>query len=322
MAFWSSEKLKDRANKETLITPYYDRKVKHGAYELSLGNEAFITSTDNAKKQALADQEQLVIPPGQLALLITKEEICIPADAIGFISIKAGIKFSGLVNVSGFHVDPGFSGKLKFSVYNAGSRSTVLTKDQSVFLLWFSDLDRKTADLYKGEHANQKEITSQDVMKLQGEVHSPAALDQRLIDLEKTYDKRMAAIENWLSTIKTIGMTIAGGFVLAALVFIANHFWDSNRTSAISPPHPPSESKPEPSSGGIKKDSSIDHKTEIILETMPNERLAPTNEVGTRSQPQKAEESNRIPSKVERTDSQSMTSGNQTDGNKTSKPAK
>ena len=221
MAFWTSEKLKDKANQQTLIAPYDESRVKHGAYELSLGNEAFITSDDTQKKQILQDGEQLLIPPGQLALLITKEEVRIPPDTIGFISIKAGIKFSGLVNVSGFHVDPGFSGKLKFSVYNAGSRNTVLSSGQNVFLLWFSELDRATSDTYKGEHSSQKEITSQDVMKIQGEVHSPAALDKRLTDLESSFDKRMADIESVVSTTKTIAMTIAGGLVIATIIFIA-----------------------------------------------------------------------------------------------------
>ena len=249
MAFWTSEKLKHKASQQTLITPYDESRVKHGAYELSLGNEAFITSDDTQKKQVLQDGEQLLIPPGQLALLITKEEVRIPPDTIGFISIKAGIKFSGLVNVSGFHVDPGFSGKLKFSVYNAGSRNTVLSSGQKVFLLWLSELNGTTSDIYEGEHSNQREITSQDVMKIQGEVHSPAALDKRLTDLESSFDKRMAAIESLVSTTKTIAITIAGGLVIGTILFIANHFWDYDRSqssaqSGIAPRKNVGESSP------------------------------------------------------------------------------
>lgn len=223
MAFWTSEKIKERAPNDALIFPYHENRVKHGSYELSLGNEAFVTSDGNKKKHILGDGEHLVIPPGQLALLITKEEIQIPPDTIGFISIKAGIKFSGLVNVSGFHVDPGFSGKLKFSVYNAGSRDTILSNGQNVFLIWFSDLDRPTSDTYKGEHSNQKEITSQDVMKLQGEVHSPAALDKRLTSLEHS-----------ISTIKWFAMSLLLASITGAAGFLINKFLDGWQTS--SPP--------------------------------------------------------------------------------------
>jgi dCTP deaminase len=48
--------------------------------------------------------------------------------------MKFKIKQRGLVNVSGFHVDPGYSGKLLFSVYNAGPRSIVLTRGEPVFV--------------------------------------------------------------------------------------------------------------------------------------------------------------------------------------------
>ena len=64
-----------------------------------------------------------------------------PDTAIAFISIRASIKFKGLINVSGFHVDPGFRGQLRFAVYNAGSSEIDLDQDERVFMIWFADLD-------------------------------------------------------------------------------------------------------------------------------------------------------------------------------------
>src|SRR5437879_5393875 len=128
--FWSSEKLKERLVAETLFEPCDLKNVKNGAYELGLGSEAFVTSDGTATKSEILAGKQLIIPPGQFGLLVTEERVTIPVDAIGFISIKTGVKFRGLVNVSGFHVDPGFSGKLKFAVYNAGSQSIILDRSQ------------------------------------------------------------------------------------------------------------------------------------------------------------------------------------------------
>ena len=51
---------------------------------------------------------------------MTKESIEVPLDALGLISIRSKYKLKGLINVSGFHVDPGFRGSLVFAVYNAG----------------------------------------------------------------------------------------------------------------------------------------------------------------------------------------------------------
>lgn len=185
MSFWSSEKLKSELRNRHVITPYNDYShVKHGAYELSLGSEYF-TTADNAKiKTLIQDGEQISIAPGQFALLITKEKIQIPEDAMGFISIKASIKFKGLINVSGFHVDPGFRGLLKFAVYNAGSQHINLTQGKPIFLIWFTDLDQKTTDTYNGNHANGEGIGSNDVMNISGNIASPSQLHKRLTSLE------------------------------------------------------------------------------------------------------------------------------------------
>src|SRR6266513_4854187 len=140
MAFWSNQTLLRRIPAEGIVSEFTVSSIKYCACELNLGDEAFLTSSDNDTKQIIGPPGQLCIPPGQFALLITQQMITMPEKAIGFISIKASIKFRGLVNVSGFHVDPGFKGRLKFSVYNAGSRNLDLTPGNRVFLIWRCDL--------------------------------------------------------------------------------------------------------------------------------------------------------------------------------------
>jgi len=61
------------------------------------------------KRLVLQDKEDVIVPPGQFALLITEERVNIPDDKIAFISFKFSKKARGLINVSGFHVDPGYS---------------------------------------------------------------------------------------------------------------------------------------------------------------------------------------------------------------------
>ena len=196
MSFWSTEKLLLRQDLQILIEPFDPQFAKHGAYELSLGSEVFITTERKDTKQTLAQDEQLVIPPGQFGLLLTEEVVSIPSNAIGFISVRFTKKRRGLVNVSGFHVDPGFSGRLKFAVYNAGSQKIVLTRGERVFMIWFSDLSEATADTYKGTHSDSKEITSEDVMSLQGEIASPAELKRQIEELGRDYEQRFATLDN------------------------------------------------------------------------------------------------------------------------------
>jgi dCTP deaminase len=183
MAFWNSEKLKDRLQREVLITSdgeksaYDQNRVQHCAYELAIGKHHLITGKGKPTEITLSKQgESLMIPPGQFGLLMTEEVVSIPLDAIGFISIRGGIKFKGLVNVSGFHVDPGYKGRLKFSVYNAGARQIYLERGEAIFMLWYADLSGLTKDSYGEVREKNFKITSKDRENMDGEVASPGQL--------------------------------------------------------------------------------------------------------------------------------------------------
>ncbi len=180
MAFWSAETMRQRLGSGEVVTPFEPGRIKYGAYEMSLGPEVFVTSHKRHTKQVAKRGQQIVIPPGQFGMLMTDESVSVPLDAIAFISIKAGIKFRGLINVSGFHVDPGFRGKLKYSVFNAGSENVILESGEPVFLIWFSSLDRETKEPYAGVRTGQSTITSEDVNSLQGEIASPGSLKRQL----------------------------------------------------------------------------------------------------------------------------------------------
>ncbi|WCR03760.1 IS110 family transposase [Paracoccus saliphilus] len=149
MAFWSGEKLKEEL--APLITGYDENAIDCAAYTLRIGNEIYISPDHKVEilsqhtKQKLRPGEGFAIPPGQFAFLTTQEEITVPDTAIAFISIRARPKFRGLINISGFHVDPGYKGQLVFSVLNAGPTPHHLEEGQKLFLIWFADLDRQTA---------------------------------------------------------------------------------------------------------------------------------------------------------------------------------
>src|SRR6266540_4287828 len=174
MPFLTSQRFRDRLQgPRPPILRADPERVSSASYDLALGGQAFVTSTKDATKETFERGEQISIPPGQFALLVTEEELHLPPDTLAFISIKASKKMSGLVNVSGFHVDPGFQGRLKFSVYNAGSETIVLEVGEPLFPIWLYDLGEADDRPYRGAHQGQSSISSEDVMRLQGEVASP-----------------------------------------------------------------------------------------------------------------------------------------------------
>lgn len=138
-----------------------------------MGGQVFQTNSES--------KEIKKVEPEQFALLLTEERVNISKDKIAFISIKAKIKFKGLVNVSGFHVDPDLGGKLLFSVYNADPGTIVLKRGKNYFPLWLAELSEKQN--YKGTHPNQNSIASDPIEALsQGELTTRQDLLKKIDD--------------------------------------------------------------------------------------------------------------------------------------------
>lgn len=205
-----------------LITPFDSARLKSAHYELSVGKEAFVTGSKSNDKVILGDNNNITIEPGQFALLLTEEKVTIPEDKIAFISIKAGQKFKGLVNISGFHVDPGFEGKLLFSVYNAGASKILLERGQKCFLIWYSDLIGNAT--YNGKHNKQDKIPIRHIENLSGNLASPNSVLKKIDLLEKEYEQRITKAEgntekrNWM----------LGIFISLLVLLNIKQFYDAN----------------------------------------------------------------------------------------------
>lgn len=209
MAFWSGEKLANDGAFYKIVDPFVASKIDCSAYTLTLGPEAFITpdydtSSRDSKKSVLGapfaiglgggihriEGESLVIPTGQFAYLLTEEFVSIPSEAMGFISLKSSVKWQGLINVSGFHVDPGYKGRLIYSVYNAGPSSIHLNRGQDLFLLWIASLDRKSTTPYvKNIIDPLVSIPSSMINNIDRRVYSLQSLSQRLESINTKVDR-------------------------------------------------------------------------------------------------------------------------------------
>lgn len=193
MTFWSGEKLATEIPRLSLIDKFDPTAIKSASYELCVGSQAFVTRDDLVSGSPTAQltetlsekapKNTIVISPGQFAFLLTEEKVTVPKNALALISMKAKYKFRGLINVSGFHVDPGFSGKLLFSLYNAGPREIILKRGQRMFIIVYASLDRtsKKPYVYEGGSQGQEEIDVGLIQEIAtGQVFSPMFLQRQM----------------------------------------------------------------------------------------------------------------------------------------------
>lgn len=220
MSFWSGQTL--AAKLPNIIPSFRLENIDCAAYTLAMGPEFYVTSgkfesdPHSGVAKQLADGEHFKIPSGQFAFLLTEETINMPDNALAFISMKSKYKWRGLINVSGFHVDPGYKGRLIFAVYNAGPSELHVKRGDQIFLIWFCDLDEQSEERYKKSYDDKyrplASIPSHLAATVSGHIYSPMTL------IEDTRKNR----EN-LNTINWLGR-IFSGMIIALLVGALSYF--------------------------------------------------------------------------------------------------
>jgi dCTP deaminase len=188
MSFCSHEYIRDNFSR-LIIPPHEDKKyniddqIQPSSYELRIGREVYLSGEN--KFIRLDEDFMTSIKPGDFAILLTYEKVNIPPELMGFISIKKTFKDMGLVNISGFHVDPGYSGNLTFSVFNAGPGDIKIRYKDLVFIIFFAELCAATNN-YRDSSKSLTNIPSDAMNKLTGKPVSTYDLDTRTRRLELT----------------------------------------------------------------------------------------------------------------------------------------
>lgn len=216
--FWSGKTLTERL--KTLIKPFLKSRVDCAAYTLAVGSEIYVSPSDQTPDpetitiQNLEKNECFTIPPGQFAFLLTEETVEVPTDALAFISIRAKTKFRGLVNVSGFHVDPGYRGQLTFAVFNAGPATIHLRQGQLIFLIWYASLDCQS-EFHKVGPV-QLGLNTELVTPVARELQSFSGLSKRIDNVKLEMGDRIHAVEK-----EQMYYRVVGTLVLAIAITVA-----------------------------------------------------------------------------------------------------
>tara|TARA_R110002072_G_scaffold86774_2_gene195749 strand:+ start:17666 stop:18433 length:768 start_codon:yes stop_codon:yes gene_type:complete len=222
--FWTFERLQQRSEQQQsgergkhIIEPFDPREGRRerASYNMSVGEEIYITPTsadDNKSRELLKDRESRAIPPGQFALMHSEEKVWIPDDTIAFITLRSkATKFRGLVNVSGFYVEPGYRGTLVFAVFNAGPGPIHVSRGDKWFEIFFADLSGKVE---KGrEKSTFNGIPTELITPLSDSFHSLPGLDKKIGDTRDELDERLLKVERDHSILRW-----SQGLILGALI--------------------------------------------------------------------------------------------------------
>jgi dCTP deaminase len=194
MPFWSGKTLHEWIPRYQMIRPFNPDLIDCAAYTLRMGREAYITPDyqipilSKHTIYRLNENEHFIIPAGQFGFLLTEEIVYIPNHVMGFISLRTTLKFHGLINVSGFHVDPGFRGHLIYAVYNAGPTQIHLARCMPLFKIWFAELDQYSNEIRHQEaEVENVRIDPSYIANVQGPILSQQSLSRRIDRLDRQF---------------------------------------------------------------------------------------------------------------------------------------
>jgi addiction module HigA family antidote len=114
-----------------LVNHQIIRAVKDGA----IGVVPFDIAHVRAAALELTLDKTLTLAPGVVAATRTRERIELPLDYLGRIGIVRRLAGAGIIAAHAFQLEPGFKGRVDFSLFNAGSKAFRIGSTEAVIAL-------------------------------------------------------------------------------------------------------------------------------------------------------------------------------------------
>ena len=161
MTILADAKLRDAISKgEIQITPA-PKNLEPASVDLTVGDEAFVASGDEIIK--LSQGKLLILPAGEMALIVTKEELKLSPKVVGHFGLRSFFTRKGLVLLAGPQIDPGFEGTLHVVLCNLSPTEISLSHGEPFCSVEFHELSESVEQPYGGIYQSQKGITPQEV---------------------------------------------------------------------------------------------------------------------------------------------------------------
>lgn len=209
-----------------LIKPFDSTLLKPASYYLCLGIECHVSGEEHN----LSDKDpKLIIPPHEIAVVSTWEELSVPGFLIGRWNLRVKEVYEGLLWVGGAQVDPGYNGHLYCPLYNLSTREVELTYKEPLFAIDFV----RTTRFVKGkstlwERKREDSLGAHDTHRL----HSATSEDLKKVDeIADKVDKIAARTETAQRTVLGVLAIVVTAVTVIVMLGTFGRFEDINNVA-------------------------------------------------------------------------------------------
>ena len=193
-----------------------DSPVQPGSLDLTVGHVYSPCTEDQNKPHPPAGEPQYVLKPGRTAIVLTREELKMPGDlvAIGFPPSKVSVQ--GILMTNPGQVDPGYEGRLRFTVINMGRKDFVLRAGDVIVSLIVMELKKSAQSDWLTRNSGQKggPITWENLNRVSNDfvnVEDRARKEAR--EAVAQADVKIRTLQIWVPTGAAILTLLASMFV-------------------------------------------------------------------------------------------------------------
>ena len=122
-----------------------DASIKEASYALRVADDGMVVGGKVFSPGEHYQNPVIEIDPGHIAILSTKERLCMPADLVGRLGVRLDFASRGLTGLMGIQVDPYYgredsNERLYIKVANFGNEPVEVKPGDPVFNIEFSDV--------------------------------------------------------------------------------------------------------------------------------------------------------------------------------------
>jgi deoxycytidine triphosphate deaminase len=164
MTILANAKLKEAISSGEIQIAPAPQKIEPASIDLTVGDEVFMASRDEVIK--LSEGDFVLLPAGEIALIVTREEIKLSPKIAGHLGLRSFFTRKGLILLAGPQIDPGFEGTLHVVLCNIFSTEISLTYGEPFCTVEFHELSESVDTPYEGTYQSQKGITPQEIVDI------------------------------------------------------------------------------------------------------------------------------------------------------------